>query len=308
MVELYRKYRPTLLKQIVGQEDAVQTLKEMLENKRLPHALLLSGPSGVGKTTLARILQTKLNCSDKDFTEINCAENCGVDKIRTLCSQSNVLPMNEGGTRIWYLDESHMISGGGQQASLGMLENAPDHAYYILATTEPQKLINTIHTRCTELKLRKLTPTELTSLVKSIMEKEGIELSSPVIAELVEVADGSARKALVLLDQVHGLDDDESKLDAIRKQDGKRQAYGLLKMLAFGPVPKWADVSKLLKGIEEEPETIRRQMLGLAAKVMLDRANVANRIVNIINQFDCNFFDSGKAGLYRACFACSKEK
>lgn len=307
-MELYRRYRPTLLKHIIGQPETVKVLKEMIENNRVPHAIMLSGPTGVGKTTIARILQTKLKCDDTDFFEINCATNGGVDKIREVQTRTGCAALKTGGSRIWYFDEAHKLSGGSQEGSLKMLEDVPPHVYFILATSDPDKIIKTVRGRCTELKLRKLTETELAQVVNSVLEKESKQISMPVLSVLTEAADGSARKALVLLDQIIGLDTDDEKIEAIRSQDARRQSYELIKLLAFKS-GSWAEVSDLINSIEEEPETIRRQMLGLAAKVILDKSSKVNKdkLMNIIDCFECNFFDSGKAGLVRACWNCVKE-
>ena len=305
-MEFYRKYRPTLLKQIIGQPEVVKTLKGMIDSNRVPHAIMLSGPTGVGKTTIARILQNKLKCDDTDFFEINCAANGGIDKIREIQTRTGCAPMS-GGARIWYLDEAHKVSGGGMEASLKMLEDVPPHVYFILATSEPDKILKTVRGRCTELKLRKLTETELAQVVNSVLEKESKKISTSVLSTLTEAADGSARKALVLLDQIIGLDTDEEKIEAIRSQDAKRQAYELMKLLVFKG-GSWTEVCKILKGIEEEPETIRRQMLGLAAKALLDDPKYKARAFNVIQAFECNFYDSGKAGLVKACLECTDKK
>jgi DNA polymerase-3 subunit gamma/tau len=138
--ELYLKHRPSLFKQVIGQDDAVNVLQQLLKGDRFPHALLLSGPSGCGKTTLARICRDKLECTGADFQELNGADTRGIDTIREIRSHLNLRPMH-GKCRIWYIDEAHKLSNDAQNALLKMLEDTPTTAYFMLATTEPNKLI-----------------------------------------------------------------------------------------------------------------------------------------------------------------------
>lgn len=308
MHELFKRHRPVLLKDIFGQEETVKIIKKMLVDGTIPHALLLSGPSGTGKTTLARILKSKLKCENGDFFEINCAQARGIDTIREIQSRVGSAPMC-GGVRIWLLDEFHKVSGDAATACLKLLEDVPSHVYFILATTDPGKLLKTIHTRCTELKLRNLTTIELAELVNKVLEAEKQKLSSPVISVLVEAADGSARKVLVLLEQILALETDEERLEAIQSADAKRQAYELMKMLVFNDKQgSWLEAVKILKDIEEEPETIRRQVLGLAVKALLNNPKNKARAFNVICAFEGNFFDSGKAGLVRATMECLENR
>ena len=309
MHELYKMHRPKMLRDLIGQDETVKIVKKMLVDGKIPHAIMLSGPSGVGKTSLARILQSKLNCEEGDFREINCASARGIDTIRDIQTKTGCSAFHKDGTRIWYFDEAHKITNDAQSSMLKMLEDVPSHVYFILATTDPGKLLKTIHTRCTELKLRNLTTTELTQLVKKVLEAEKQALSSPVITALVESVEGSARKALVMLEQILSLDTDKEQLETIQSADAKRQAYELMKMLVFNDKQgSWLEAVKILKDIEEEPETIRRQVLGLATKALLDNPKNKARAFNVICAFEANFFDSGKAGLVRATMECLENR
>ena len=136
--ELYRKYRPTSFKQVVGQEEAIRTLTELGKRKAIPHAILFTGPSGVGKTTLARILQRKLKCVGNDFVEMNAANDRGVGIIRSIQNKVGLAPML-GSCRIWLMDEAHQLTSDAQSAFLKLLEDTPSHVYFMLATTDPQK-------------------------------------------------------------------------------------------------------------------------------------------------------------------------
>lgn len=300
-VELYKRHRPISFKQVVGQPDAIKILQEMVKNNRIPHAILFSGGSGCGKTTLARILKDKLNCGESDFTEINAADFRGIEMVREIRNRMNLSPIG-GTSRIYLIDEAHQLSSQAQNAFLKMLEDTPKHVYFFLATTDPLKLIATIRTRCTEVKLKELGPASMRELLVSIAEKEGVELSDDVLDRLIDHSEGSARKALVILNQIIGVPDDDGRLNAIENSDHKSKGIELARAL-LNPRASWPEVAKLLKGLEEEPETIRYIVLGYASNVMLGGGKLAGRAFYIADIFQHNFYDSKRAGLVLACWA-----
>lgn len=305
-VELYRKHRPRKLSQVVGQEGPVRTLKSMLDKNKVPHFLLLTGPSGCGKTTIARILKKFLHCGDYDFFEVNCADFNGVDTVRDIRKLVNLAPIS-GDVKIWLIDEAHKLTGGAQEAFLKLLEDTPAHAYFIFATTDPAKLLPTVKTRASEIKLKLLTLADLAALVGSVCEAEGLSLSSDVMDALVEAAEGSARKALVLLGQVAGLEDEEERLTAVTvSAHAKDQAIQLARMLLNRS--GWADVSKLLKALDEEAESLRYMVLGYARSVLLGGGKQAPRAADMIDCFARNFYDSKQAGLALACWEVVNRK
>lgn len=298
-VELYRKHRPAAFKQVVGQPEALRIVMDMVKNQRVPHALLFTGPSGCGKTTLARILKTKLNCGDTDFVELNCADFRGIDMVRDIRKVMGLAPIS-GTTRIWLIDEAHQMMSQAQNAFLKMLEDTPPHVYFFLATTDPQKLLNTIRTRCTEVKVKSLSPAEVTTLVTEVAKLEGFKVPQDTIDAIIEHAEGSARKALVLLNQVIHLPV-EDQVDCIVKSDCKTQGIEIARAL-FKPGSAWSDVAKILKSVDEEPETIRHIVLGYATNVLCGGGKLAPRAFLIIDCFSKNFFDSKRAGLAAACY------
>jgi DNA polymerase III gamma/tau subunit len=302
MADLATKYRPATFKDVYGQQDAVKVLTDLLKNRdRLPHAFLFSGPSGCGKTTLARILKKKLLCGDHDFHELNCADDRGIEVMRGIRSRMNMSPMN-GEVIIWLIDEAHKLTNDAQNALLKPLEEPPDHVYFMLCTTDPDKLITTIRNRCHPVNLKGLNDKDLRELIGSITKQEKTKLTEDVVDKLVEVADGSARRALVLLNGIIGLNSEQEQLDAVLKGDIQRQAIEIARTL-IKPGAKWSDMTPILKAVNEDPEQIRRMVLGYATTLMLSgNGKLWGRASLIITCFSEPFYNTGRAGLVNACY------
>ena len=145
------KYRPKRLADFLGNTETVQALRALMEREEMPHTILFTGPSGTGKTTLARIVARRLQCSEHDLQELNTADFRGIDTIRDVVRNMALCPMS-GSCRVWILDEVHQLSKDAQHALLKALEDTPKHVYFLLATTDPAKLLPTIRTRCVTFK------------------------------------------------------------------------------------------------------------------------------------------------------------
>lgn len=295
--EYYKKYRPKNLNEVLGQPEAVKTLQEMLNKNNVPRCLLLTGPSGCGKTSLARILKDQLGCGRGDFVELNCADTRGIETFRNIKQLMSLRPMS-GKCRIWLLDEVHRITGDSQSAVLKMFEDTPNHVYFFLATTDPHKLLSTIRTRTTEIKLKNLTDKELDNLVNKVLTLEKQKVDEEVLRELIRCSEGSARKALVFLNQIVNLTDVDEQLSCLG-QDIKTKGFDLAKKLIDSRT-KWNDITPILSNLEEEPETVRYIVLGYANSVMMKKPS--KRCYLVICAFESNFYDSKKAGLTRACW------
>lgn len=299
----YRRFRPRRLKDVIGQPDAVNVLTAKLRDG-FPHTILLHGPSGVGKTTIARVLCGKLGCGDADFFEINCASmEEPIKTIRGVERGTKLSPRN-GTCRIWYYDEIQSLSRAGfaQQSMLKMLEDVPPHVYHILATTDPQKLNPAIRTRCTQIALRSLTAKELEETVRAVAAKAKVEPSEAVVDRIVECACGSARQAIVLLQQVAGLEE-EQQLSALEPPAANKAAFELVKLLLYKK-PSWEAVRAFLEelGEREEPETLRRLILACARKELLKKGGNHSRAGSIIEYFKSPFYDTPYALLAGAAW------
>ena len=304
-IELCKKYRPKSFKQVIGQDVVISTLISLGKRKVIPHAILLTGPSGVGKTTIARILRKKLSCSEHDYKEMDIGTARGIDDVRQLKKNMYLAPMG-GKCRVYCLDEIHRATVDFFNGALKMLEDTPDHVYFILCTTDPQKLPKTIINRCTELRLSLLNRNEIESLIKEVVRKEEVVLSEDVVDRIASVVEGSPRKALVLLHLVLGMEAKEEQLAAIEAGDSSRDAIEICRALQRSTV-SWGEVAKILKGIDDlqdKAEGIRWLILSYFTTVALGgNLEKAERACAIIERFEENFYDSKRAGLVAACFA-----
>lgn len=250
-----------------------------------------------GKTTLARILKDSLECHDMDFKEVNSSSFRGIDTIRDIARVMNLAPV--GKCRIWLLDEVHKLSNDAQNAALKMLEDTPGHVYFFLCTTEPNKLIKAILTRCCEMPVRLLREQELEGLIQRVCKRENLALAQDVLDELVVSAQGSARTALVLLDKIANLPEGDRKRAIADKLAEDNEAIELCRaLMAKAP---WKKIASLLKNLKGEPEAIRWNVMGYARAVLLSGKQEAQAYF-IIESFKQPFFDSKENGLVAACY------
>lgn len=297
--ELYKTYRPSSLKRIMGQPDAVRTLEGLISKNKIPHFILFAGPSGCGKTTLARILKKHLKCGDQDFAEINCADLRGIDTVRDIRSRMGLAPIN-GDCRIWLIDEAHQLTTQAQDAFLKILEDTPEHVYFMMATTDPNKLKPTVRTRATTVTVKAMAPVAQKAMIEAILTKEDKTLTEEVIEKIVETAEGSARKALVILNAIINIDDETEQLNAIASTDVTRDAIEIARKLLDNRT-KWPEMARLLKSVDDDPESIRWLILSYMSNVLLS-GKAMQRAYACLNAFRDNFYDSKKAGLVAACY------
>lgn len=218
---LYRTYRPQTFEEVAGQEHIVRTLKNALAAGKIAHAYLFAGPRGTGKTTMAKLFAKALNCeqgvgcqcnvckncvaitegSHPDVLELDAASNNGVDEIRELIDKVKYGTIL-GKYKVYIIDEVHMLSTGAFNALLKTLEEPPEHVIFILATTEPHKILPTILSRCQRYDFNKVSEEDIKGRLRDILEKEGVEYNEDAINIIVNLADGGMRDALSILEKV----------------------------------------------------------------------------------------------------------
>ncbi|MHC1623170.1 MAG: AAA family ATPase [Candidatus Methanospirareceae archaeon] len=499
MMELYKRYRPAKFADLVGQSSAVQVLTDLGRKGSIPHTILLSGPSGVGKTTIARILRRKLHCSDVDFSEVNVADFRGIDMVRDIRSHMSLSPCG-GKCRMWLIDECfssdtliqsadgpvvissvkkgqlvhniqgvtrvqhvfrnrvalnrvvklrfddgkilyttkqhrfltsvgwveaqslqsklcelggfyqnkeekqgrlssllqgryrqskieggdrgrwertsvekeylarceedptsqpvrvesievyqqgsndesfrgvigdrerdqgfvefydlqveghpsyfaeglavhncHKLTSDAQDAFLKLLEDTPKHVYFVLCTTEPQKLKKTIKTRATHVVLKQINAKELQTLLLKVIGEEQCDVSEDVVDKIIQFSDGSARKALVLLEQVMGIAEESDQLEAIASSAVEKEAIELARLL-INPRTRWPELARVLKALQEQgqdAESLRWMVLGYCKSVMLGGGKLTGRACAVIDEFRDDFYSCKWAGLVAACY------
>ncbi len=302
---LHIKYRPQTLDDFVGNGVMVNSLKDTLAKKGKPHSYLFHGPSGCGKTTLARILAKMTGCSERDFHEMNSANYRGIDSVRDLMSKAGLRPW-KGDVVVYLLDEVHCLTTPAQNALLKLLEEPPAHCYFALCTTEPDKLLATIKTRCAQFAVSSLGRRALTSRLDYVAEKEtGQEPPAELIREIARASGGSMRSALMILDQVIDIEDLDDAIEAIEEATGTdRQVIELCRTLIKKPT--WKTITPILEGIRIEPESARQAVLGYFNTVALKNPDPWVAML-IIEHFSTSVMYSGRAGLALACWRITEE-
>jgi DNA polymerase-3 subunit gamma/tau len=232
-----RKWRPQTFADLVGQAHVTETLANAIKNDRVAHAYIFSGARGVGKTTAARILAKALNCvngptatpcgecdackeiaagTSLDVIEIDAASNRGIDQIRELREMVRYAPAASR-SKVVILDEAHMLTGEASNALLKTLEEPPDRVIFVMATTEPENLVDTIRSRSQHFHFRALTFNEITSRLKHIADQESLEIEDGALSVLARMAEGSMRDALSLLEQARAYCGDDIRDKAVRE-------------------------------------------------------------------------------------------
>lgn len=200
---LYRKYRPEKWNDVVGQDHVVSVLKSSSENKKISHAYLFTGGRGTGKTTIARIFAKSLGINPSDIYEIDAASNRGIDDIREIRDGVHVLPLNSE-YKAYIIDEVHMLTKEAFNALLKTLEEPPAHAIFILATTETDKIPETVISRCQVFNFKKPNQNTLRETITNVAKKEGFSIDQSASDLISILAEGSFRDALGLLQKVIG--------------------------------------------------------------------------------------------------------
>jgi DNA polymerase III, subunit gamma and tau len=251
-VALYRSYRPSSFKEVIGQKHVVQTLKNAVMENKTSHAYIFSGLRGIGKTTIARIFAKAVNCENQtdgepcnhcknclaiinnettDIVELDAASNNGVDEMRDILEKVNFLP-SVLRKKVYIIDEAHMLSTAAFNALLKTLEEPPSHVIFILATTEPHKIPATILSRCQRFDFKQFTLEELKEELKIISFNEKMVINEEALSAIAEAADGGMRDALGILDQASVFSNGEITVEDINSVTGRISNYKLIELIS----------------------------------------------------------------------------
>ncbi len=265
---LYRKYRPKDFDSVIGQRPIIRTLKNSIINNNFSHAYMFFGPRGTGKTTVSKIFARNVNCLNPkdgiackecdscinsfsngcvDIIEIDAASNNGVDEIRELRNNINLVPANLK-YKVYIVDEVHMLSIGAFNALLKTLEEPPEHVIFILATTDPQKVPDTIVSRCQCFSFKRISSNDIYDRLKFVSKKENIDIDNNVLKKIAVLSDGGLRDALGSLDKLVSYSDKKISLNDFYDISGSisdDDIYSFLKSVFTG------DVSVILNKIKE---------------------------------------------------------
>lgn len=291
---LYRKWRPQLWDEVVGQDHVVQTLRQALALNRIAHAYLFSGPRGCGKTTSARLVAKALNCLHPqvtqrpcntcehcvavnegrflDLIEIDGASNNSVDNVRELRDKINFAP-GQGRYKIYIIDEVHMLSLGAFNALLKTLEEPPAHAVFILATTENHKIPATVASRCQRFEFRRIPVADIVARLQTLCAQEGVQAEPAVLELVARQATGALRDAISLLDQLVSTD---QTVTLIQAQALLGTAVGqsvqkLAAALAAGETAASLDLVNAAIDAGTDPRQFARQMVDYLRALLLVR-------------------------------------
>lgn len=280
-VALYRAYRPQKFSEVSGQQHIIKTLQNAIKLNKVAHAYLFCGPRGTGKTTLAKIMAKALNCEHgptiepcdtceicesitkgvmPDVVEIDAASNNGADDIRALRDSVKYLP-SAGKYKVYIIDEVHMLSNAAFNALLKTLEEPPKHVIFILATTEPYKLPNTILSRCQRFDFQSLSMEDISKRLRIVAEQEHVQMTEAAINQIASAAEGGMRDALSLFDQTISFSlNEEITLDDVLSVSGNvsyKQMLSLLDACLKGDGPTaLKEMDAILKQGKEVPRVV----------------------------------------------------
>jgi len=303
---LYTVYRPENWDEIVGNEAVVESISKLFEREAgIPNAILLHGPSGTGKTTVARIIKNVLGVANQDYKELDFSSFGGIDTVRELQDKSRYKPL-QSKFKIYVIDEIQGASQSAMQGLLKWLEDCPKHVIIILATTDPQKILKTIKTRCNIFQMKLLNNEEMKVLIEWVLDNEEVKLPKKVISAVVKYAEGSPRRALTLLDNVIEIEDEEIALSIIDSDggEGAKEIIDLCRMLVDSQTT-WKQYQSILSGIKDEPESVRYFVLSYFNTVAL-REKSEKKVTRAIAVMECfgeNYYNTKRAGLTYSCFS-----
>ena len=294
-IALYRKYRPKMFKDVIGQDTTIKILRNSIIEGKIGHAYIFSGPRGTGKTSVAKIFSKAVNCldpvdgdlcgkcknclslkeNDVDIIEIDAASNNGVDEIREIRLNTKLMP-NIGKYKIYIIDEVHMLSAGAFNALLKTLEEPPSHVIFVLATTEIQKIPLTILSRCQRFDFHKIKENEMLNKLKEILKLENKKVEDKILKLIIKLSDGCCRDAINLLDQILSMENiTENDIYDLAGDVSDDVIYDLLKFIINNDYENGLDLINNLISTGKNISNIINKMLIILRNISLSQKNIA---------------------------------
>ncbi len=271
---LYLKYRPQTLDEIVGQKELVEVLKNGAKTGNVSHAYLFSGGRGTGKTTAARAFAKELGIEKDDILELDAASNNGVEEIKNLSESVHTLPYFSK-YKMYILDEAHMLTKAASNAFLKTLEEPPQHVIFVLCTTDPEKMLETILSRTTRFNLKSPNNEVLAKFLVEICKKEGVKMEKDAIQLVALSGDGSFRDSLSNLQKVLAFSEDKYTEKFVASILGIPQVTAIFEYLkALDGITEAGEGIQVLKGLEEnstDPTLFSKELVYFARLIMLVR-------------------------------------
>lgn len=303
---LYRIYRPALFEDVVGQDYIVKTLKNAIDQNKIAHAYLFSGPRGTGKTSVAKLLAKAINCTGSgkipcmqcenciaanqnvhpDIIELDAASNNGVEEIREIIEKVKYAPI-QGKYKVYIIDEVHMLSNSAFNALLKTLEEPPAHVIFILATTDPQKVLPTIISRCQRYHFNKVDVSDISSSLMKILKKEGIAYDLVALELIADLADGGMRDALSILDQCIAYNPSEIKEEFVNSVYGiltTQEKIHLLKEIRSSKVKALIEKIKAMEDTGIDIKRLTNDLLNILKETMIYAYEQDENLLKKINQ------------------------
>ena len=305
---LHIDHRPDCLEDFFGNKAIKDSLESIFSRKAdFPHAYLFHGPTGCGKTTLARIVAALLKCDESAVQEMNVANFRGIDTVRSIAENCVYKPM-EGNARVYILDEIHRQTKDAKEGLLKLLEDPPSHVYFCLCTTNPEELPDTLRGRCHTYQVKALKSSEMMDLLKSILKKEKIEdYPESILKAIVRLSEGLPRNALVMLDAVIDMEDEDTAIDALSTVSlSDATTKELCQAIMSGT--DWDLIRKNLAGLltETEPEKIRQAIIVYLTNVLLN-SKKNDRVGYLLEIFTESIYHNPRAGIVKQVYLAVKK-
>ena len=305
---LYRTYRPSRFDEVVGQEYIVKILKNTIKNKRIAHAYLFAGPRGTGKTTIAKLFAKAINCEDfneeacdncpsclafkennhPDIIELDAASNNSVDDIREIIEQVPYSPI-VGKYKVYIIDEVHMLSSSAFNALLKTLEEPPAHVVFILATTDPQKIIPTVLSRCQRYNFSKISNLNMEKKMVEILNKEHLQYEDKALDEVAMLAEGGMRDALSILEQILSYNNDGIFLEDVQRIFGlstKEEKVELL-IKIHNDLTGSINLLRQMYDFGIDPKRLCVDLLEIIKESLIYSDDQNETLLNKLSKFDC---------------------